>query len=162
MTWGACAMNLQGVLVACLFAFLACGRFVEWTPFGMLSPEALPFSLHKAALSRLAEHPQCDSFSVAFVGVVHNNYRGFRTAVERVNRQNVAFVVVLGDVTNVGLLAEYERFLRYASALRHPWFVVLGNHDALGYGGEIYERVFGEGHGPRACGLCFPHSTHQR
>lgn len=55
----------------------------------------------------------------------------------------IDFVVVPGDLTDQALLGEFEAFAHIMQGLDVPWLALIGNHDHLGNGRIIYERMFG-------------------
>ena len=57
-------------------------------------------------------------------------------------REDVAFVLVLGDITDFGLAAEFEWVCKALSALDVPRFYVIGNHDSISFGKEIFRENF--------------------
>ncbi|WP_240360769.1 metallophosphoesterase family protein [Pyxidicoccus caerfyrddinensis] len=64
-------------------------------------------------------------------------------AVEDLRRRDVDFVVQLGDLTEYGSAQEYAWVAELFDRLPVPSFAVLGNHDVLGTGADIYRRTFG-------------------
>lgn len=58
-------------------------------------------------------------------------------------RNDIAFTLILGDLTDRSLRAEFLWVAKAVIKSRHPVLTVVGNHDGLIYGEEIYEDVFG-------------------
>ena len=56
------------------------------------------------------------------------------------NKTDVAFVVVTGDLTDGAGIEQFKQLLQVLDTCRHPTFVCPGNHDREGEG---YERYFG-------------------
>ncbi len=115
------------------------------------SPNALPTAdaerdLNRKAITRLQAQPRgaADAIRFAVVGDVHYSYDELGDAVDRLNAmEGVDFVVQIGDLTDVGTIQEYRLAKGRFDALRVPYLVVLGNHDMLGRGDEIFDRMFG-------------------
>jgi hypothetical protein len=120
-------------------------------PAGCLeySPHALPTAaserdLHAKALLRLQQTPTPPVLKFALIGDTQLLFDEARDAVAAANRiDGLSFVVQLGDFTHAGLLQEYRQMLEEFERLSVPYFVVIGNHDQLGNGRAIYERMFG-------------------
>lgn len=71
-------------------------------------------------------------------------YDETRDAVEALNaRDDLDFVLHAGDISDFGMRAEFERQRDILQRLRVPYVVLLGNHDCLASGEEVYERIFG-------------------
>lgn len=115
------------------------------------SPNALPTDdserdLNRKAIARLQAQPPgaADAIRFAVVGDVHYSYDELDYAVDRLNAmEGIEFVVQVGDFTDVGTVQEYRLAKDRFDALRVPYLVVLGNHDMLGRGDEIFDRMFG-------------------
>ena len=66
-------------------------------------------------------------------------------AVEALNgRDDLDFVVHAGDMADFGMKAEFERMRDILARLDVPYVAVIGNHDCLATGEELFEEIFGE------------------
>lgn len=85
-----------------------------------------------------------DTICFAFVSDTHGEYSKTKQFVNLINkRQDVNFVIHGGDFTDFGLQKEFEKFYSIFSKLECPYFVLIGNHDMLGKGCDLYEELFG-------------------
>jgi 3',5'-cyclic AMP phosphodiesterase CpdA len=131
-----------GLLLAAL-AVVGCFEF---------SPHALPtdpdeLDLTAKALRALEARPLRLPHRFAVVGDTQFFFDEAERAVEHLRRRDdLDFVVQVGDFTELGLLVEYRLMNDLFRRLPVPYLVVVGNHDLLGNGGEVYRRMFG----PRA------------
>lgn len=110
------------------------------------SPYALPADkgLNRKAVGSLLATPPAEPLRVALLGDTQLAFDEAEDAVRLVNAMDgVSFAIQLGDFTDMGLLREYELMQDVFEGLRVPWLVVLGNHDMLGGGDAIYDRLFG-------------------
>lgn len=116
------------------------------------SPHALPTDpserdVNAKAIARLAAQPAGDParpLRFAVVGDVHHSYDELEDAVARLNAMDgIDFVVQLGDFTHLGTLQEFRLAKDRLDRLRAPYLVTIGNHDMLGNGGAIFDRMFG-------------------
>jgi predicted phosphodiesterase len=74
----------------------------------------------------------------------HQNYAELRQMITVINDEpQLDFTVSLGDFTNSGYNFEYDEFIRAFASIRHPSLTVIGNHDAIGAGPELFKRAFG-------------------
>ena len=88
--------------------------------------------------------PAPEPFKFVALGDTHDNYSALGRAVDAINaRDDVQFVIVAGDLTDLSLLGEFEFTREEFARLEVPYLTVIGNHDALGDGIEIYQRMFG-------------------
>lgn len=83
------------------------------------------------------------AFNVAVISDLHNDLSDIKTAVERINQQKgVAFALVLGDMTNQGLAIEFEWSCNALAKLEVPRFYVIGNHDGISFGKDVFTKSF--------------------
>ena len=84
--------------------------------------------------------------SIVFVAISdpHADYSDLRETVDFINEmEEVSFVVVCGDLTNLGLDKEFEDYYSCIRRLNKPFITIIGNHDYLSNGKLIYNKMFG-------------------
>ncbi len=121
---------------------MACDRLI-FTPFGSESDKY--HDLNAKNLSRIMSMDDGSiPFKVAFIADTHVYYEETRRLIKILNgRNDIDFIMVVGDITNQGLLREYEWSVEIFRESRYPFLVVIGNHDALTFGRDIYRDIFG-------------------
>ncbi|TAE88312.1 MAG: hypothetical protein EAY81_02855 [Bacteroidetes bacterium] len=78
-------------------------------------------------------------------GDSHLQYDYLNKLVNYVNKDHsIDFVIHLGDITDHGLLKEFEWATDELEELNKPFVVVIGNHDVVANGERAYEHMFGQ------------------
>lgn len=84
------------------------------------------------------------TFVVALISDSHYHFKDLEEAIEDINKKDIySFIIVTGDLTENGLLKEYEIFRQIMNRSKIPWLTVIGNHDHLSNGTQIYQQMFG-------------------
>lgn len=119
-----------------------CAACFEYSPHAAeLDPHER--DLHRKARTRV-EGATGAVVRFALVGDTQLEYDDARDAVASLAaRDDLAFVVQLGDFTHYGLASEFRLMNAVFARLPVPYFVVAGIHDLLGNGDAIYRRMFG-------------------
>lgn len=60
------------------------------------------------------------------------------------NRDNIDFVIHGGDISDFGLKKEYEWVRSIMGKLKVPYVALIGNHDVIGNGDQVYRKIYGE------------------
>ncbi|NVK37449.1 MAG: metallophosphoesterase [Gammaproteobacteria bacterium] len=99
-------------------------------------------------IKRLAEYEKQvgprDTYQVALISDPQAYPGTFQDILEHVNTlPEVDFVLLTGDLADTGIKAEYEWVCKVMEKSKQPIFAVIGNHDALAFGEEIWDNVFG-------------------
>ena len=125
-----------------LFLGLLAASCIKTTPF-QNDPSVTGVTAEN--LARLeATGPGAMPFKFVAFGDTHNDYDATRRTIEAINaRDDISFAVVAGDMTDLGLLEEFEWMYDALAELDVPWFTVIGNHDAVSHGPEIYSEMYG-------------------
>jgi 3',5'-cyclic-AMP phosphodiesterase len=124
------------------FFVQACNSF-EYSPNQVYSKSS-PVGLNSKNLELLYANPQDDTITIAFVGDSQRFYDELDLFIDTVNNiAAVDFVLLAGDISDFGLLAEFELINELLAKLEKPYFGVVGNHDVLAYGDQVFERMFG-------------------
>lgn len=81
----------------------------------------------------------------AMISDTQRHYDEMEDAVDELNtRDDIDFVLHGGDLADFGTTDEFEWARDYMSELDVPWVCILGNHDCLGTGLDVFESVFGD------------------
>lgn len=84
-------------------------------------------------------------FKFAFISDTQGWYDDTEDIVKNINSRNdIDFVIHGGDVSDYGLTKEFLWQRDILNKLRVPYVVLIGNHDCLANGEDIFVKVFGE------------------
>lgn len=120
-----------------------CAGCFEYTPHAA-DLEERERDLHRKARERVQAAPAPGLLRFAVVGDIHLSRDEAHDLVADLNtRQDLAFVVELGDFTHFGTASEFRQMNDIFERLAVPYFVVVGIHDLLGNGEAVYRRMFG-------------------
>lgn len=85
-----------------------------------------------------------DEFQVAIVSDPQQYPGNFEEIIKHVNGlEPVDFIIVSGDLTETGIKAEFEWTCKAMEKTDKPIFAIVGNHDAISFGKEIWLETFG-------------------
>ncbi|MDD7304033.1 MAG: metallophosphoesterase [Bacteroidaceae bacterium] len=132
-------------LILCLMPCLlmACGDVFQVHPYDVrFNGETNILEHHIAEIQARCGHK--DTLRVAFVSDTHGWYSDAKDEVASINRrENLDFVIHLGDLTDTGTTKEFVWIRRILDGLRLPYVTLIGNHDFLGTGNQTYGQMFG-------------------
>jgi 3',5'-cyclic-AMP phosphodiesterase len=101
-------------------------------------------ALNAKNLEMLYAQPQDDTITIAFVGDSQRFYDELTLFIDTVNNlPDIDFILLAGDISDFGLLAEFELINEKLAKLNKPYIGVVGNHDVVARGEEVFERMFG-------------------
>lgn len=128
------------LLVLCSFA---CKK-MEYSPHQQFDSDT-PRGVNQQNIQKLQSIPNDDNV-IRFV-LTGDSQRFYDEAVPLVNKINdmkkIDFVLLAGDITDFGLLQEYEWVHRIFGKLYVPYIAVIGNHDMVANGENIYQSFYG-------------------
>lgn len=137
-------MKKWGTVFALLtFLLSGCSMF-EYHPYdGHISGET---GINAKNIKRIEEN--CAGKTTIRFAVVSDTQRWYDETddfVKAINkRDDIDFVIHAGDVADFGVTKEYLWMRDILNGLKMPYVVILGNHDCLANGEEIFTKVFGE------------------
>lgn len=79
------------------------------------------------------------------IKALDNNDTGaerLRSIIEKVNNMDVDFVVIVGDITDMGTGKEYQLSKNILGELKKPYYMVIGNHDIM-KSDDIFKEYYG-------------------
>lgn len=120
----------------------SCEAFEE-TPFSMGSRHL--YLNNKNYQELLNSVPNDSIVRFAFIGDTQRFYDDTEEAVEKINSiPDIDFTIISGDLTDFGLLYEFDQMDRILNKLYKPYFSVIGNHDIVANGVEIFKDYYGD------------------
>lgn len=128
-----------------LSVVLSCDRPFEYSPY-QATTEKKYHNTTDINLQKIKSltTPSSD-FSFAFISDTHYHYSNLRTVIDHINaNESIQFVLFGGDIADQGLLKEFELFYSQLENLKKPYLVVMGNHDYLSNGEDIYKKMYGD------------------
>lgn len=129
---------LLGVLL-----MYACTGF-EFSPYDTYIPQDLRNSNEKN-IQKIKGLALSDNYHFAVISDVHTFYNELDACIKNINaRGDIAFVVITGDITDMGLKDEFLQLYNLLTNLNIPVLAVIGNHDYFNDGGVVYRQLFGE------------------
>jgi 3',5'-cyclic AMP phosphodiesterase CpdA len=128
------------VLLACVP--VAC-ELMKYSPHQGDLPSSAS-QINEQNIARILATRPNDPVQIAFITDTQNAYDESQTFVDTINaRGDIDFVVHGGDITHYGVIQEYEWMHEIFSAIDPPYLAVIGNHDLLANGGDLYDSVYG-------------------
>jgi len=103
-----------------------------------------PTDVNAKEISALPQKPAGSAIRIAVSGDTQRKYKESQIFVDEINRRNdVDFVILNGDISDFGLLLEFEGINKIYSGLKVPYISVIGNHDQVANGFDIFLRMYG-------------------
>jgi len=131
------------LLVLILPILLSCNA-TEFSPNQKFSDNT-PKDVNAKEIGSLPQKASGSPIRIAVSGDTQRMYKESQLFVDHINSRNdVDFVVLNGDVSDFGLLLEFEGIYKIYSGLKVPFITVIGNHDQVANGFDIYLRMFGK------------------
>lgn len=131
------AATLTGLLTACNLPF-------EYSPYDVIVEKKYQDLTRKNLLKIKEIEGNKTAFKFAFISDTHTFYDEFEEQIKELNkRDDIDFVIHGGDITLSSLHKEFTWFNEIIGKLNKPFLTVIGNHDRLSNGREIYEKSFG-------------------
>lgn len=136
-------MNIKLLIIQLLFFIvISCNQIIDYSPY---DANIYHRDVNSENIAKIKENFQrINSLSFIAISDTHTKYSDLAKAVDFINRlDHISFVVVCGDITNLGLYKEFDDYYHIISRLKIPFVTVIGNHDYLSNGKIIYEKMFG-------------------
>lgn len=129
-------------ILFCATLLGSCNMF-EYSPNQAFDRNS-PRDLNRINLERLRKNTPDDTIRFILTGDSQRAYQHSQDLVAKINSiKNVDFVFLAGDISDFGLLNEMEWVNEIFSKLMIPYFGVIGNHDLVANGENIYKNMYG-------------------
>lgn len=136
-------MRVKSIIYVSLLFLSSCSNLFDYQPYdGLISGEQ---NINKTNIARIES--ACSSKDTIRFIMISDTQRWYDETEDFVKvankRTDVDFVIHGGDVTDFGVTKEFLWQRDILNKLNVPYVVVLGNHDCLGDGQEVFEKIFG-------------------
>ncbi|MCA1744479.1 MAG: metallophosphoesterase, partial [Bacteroidales bacterium] len=136
---------IQCFSIAGMIFLGACEHLIEYSPY-KAGVKVSDSDLNLKAIDSIQQNgtDHFAPFSLGIFGDTHTYYDDFEKQVRYFNRKDdIDFVVHMGDLTLSGIYREFMWFRDISSRLNHPLLTIIGNHDYLSNGEFLYQEMFG-------------------
>jgi 3',5'-cyclic-AMP phosphodiesterase len=131
---------IAAVLALC---FMSCKDLFQYSP-NEVRLEEYEKNLNLKNIQKIRALPAKESFRFVLIGDSQRFYEEVDDFVASVNAlDDIAFVVLAGDISDFGLNKEFRWINERLGRLKVPYVAVIGNHDMLGNGREVYNQMYG-------------------
>jgi predicted MPP superfamily phosphohydrolase len=137
--------TITGIGQYLLFVILlAACNMIEYHPYDIESDDK-PTDWNQTNIRLLADKDDnSDTVRFVFMGDTQRYYDETQDFVNAVNKRNdIDFVIHGGDITDFGMSKEYLWIHNIMKTLKVPYVALIGNHDIVGHGNDVYEKVYG-------------------
>ncbi|HOI32641.1 MAG: metallophosphoesterase [Bacteroidales bacterium] len=134
------------LLLILALLMVSCDKLFEFSPYSAYVPNSRKNTTEQNLEKLLAnsDSPDFKPFEFTLISDNHLFYDELQNAIEHINKhQSADFLIHGGDMTDGGLIKEYDIFQDLMEDLETPYFTVIGNHDLLANGRSIYADMFG-------------------
>ena len=123
----------------------SCKKVFEYTPYSAQLANGYDEITTEKNIQKISgAEKQTGSFKIAILADSHYFIDELAEAVNTINSRNdIAFTIVAGDMSDQGLEKEYMQLYDQLKRLKTPLFTVIGNHDYLANAEVIYAKIFG-------------------
>jgi 3',5'-cyclic-AMP phosphodiesterase len=129
--------------IVLLFLTFVLSNCTEYSPNQVFDNNS-PKDINQKNIQKILATPDNDTLTIAFIGDSQRFYDEVELFVDKVNEfKDVDFVIIAGDISDFGLLAEFEWITTRLDKLNVPYIGVIGNHDVIANGEQVFERMFG-------------------
>jgi 3',5'-cyclic-AMP phosphodiesterase len=135
---------LKITLAATFLALQGCDKF-EYSPYEIRLHDN-ERQLNQKNIDRIVAQniPQDATITFALMSDTQGFYEDTDAIVNHLNkRDDVQFVLHNGDITDFGLLKEFRLINEMLGRLKAPLVTVIGNHDAVSNGKQLYKEMYG-------------------
>jgi len=131
----------------CLFllfiSFCGCNAD-EYSPNQKFN-SSTPINVNAREINTLPSKAAGTTIKIAVSGDTQRNYKESEDFVALINsRKDIDFVILNGDISDFGLLLEFNGIYKKYDKLTIPFISVIGNHDLVANGSDVYKRMFGD------------------
>ena len=125
--------------------FMPSCNLIEYHPYDLHNKNQ-PSDLNQTNISLIEKlNDDTDTIRFVFMGDTQRHYDETVDFVRDVNkRDDIDFIIHGGDVTDFGMSKEFSWIYDIMNKLRVPYVTLIGNHDIVGHGKEVFKKIYGD------------------
>lgn len=129
-------------LLLILIAIASCNSS-EYSP-NQKFDRSSPTEVNLREIEKLKKKTPGKTIKIAVSGDTQRSYQQSIDFVNFINQRNdIDFVILNGDISDFGLLLEFNGVFKIYDRLNIPFISIIGNHDLVANGLDVYKRMFG-------------------
>lgn len=133
------------ILLSSILVVLSTCNYIEYHPYEIRLKDDYR-NLTEKNIKMIHSHEVYDDDTIRFVlmGDTHRFYDQTKDFVRHINkRKDIDFVIHDGDVSDFGMKNEFFWLHDLMKKMKFPYVTVIGNHDIIGNGDELYMKMYG-------------------
>ncbi|MGN0003292.1 MAG: metallophosphoesterase family protein [Sphingobacterium composti] len=133
------------ILLCFIILFTSCKRNFQYS---VLEVKPIAKDLNARAIAEIQQRQLSDSLHFLIISDTQVSYDELQDFVSYSNSKyasnEIDFILHAGDITDYGANFEYNLYYDEVKKSKFPIIATIGNHDMLGNGRTIYQKMFGE------------------
>lgn len=136
---------IKNILYPLIAMLMVSCDLIEYHPYDLESKNQ-PSNLNQSNINLLEERENnSDTVRFIFMRDTQRHYDETEDFVNAVNKRgDIDFVIHGGDITDFGMSKEYSWIHNIMKNLRVPYVALIGNHDVVGHGKDVYKKIYGD------------------
>ncbi|WP_238354355.1 metallophosphoesterase family protein [Fulvivirga marina] len=123
---------------------LICSACFEYNPNQIILDDDEK-NLTAKNIAQIQKKPVSNIIRFALMGDTQRFYDETKAFVKSINQyDSIDFVVHAGDISDFGLVKEFQWIHELMSEAKFPYLTVVGNHDLLANGRKVYNEIYGK------------------
>ncbi|SFG88504.1 metallophosphoesterase family protein [Pedobacter insulae] len=136
-------LNIKYVILFIFIFSLGCNS-TEYSPNQKFNRNT-PTNVNAKEIATLPNKAAGSTVKIAVSGDTQRSYKQSQDFVDLINaRDDIDFIILNGDISDFGLLLEFNGIYEIYSKLKKPFISVIGNHDLVANGADVYKHMFGD------------------
>ncbi len=137
------SITFISLTVLFLLSLISCSDQVSYSPYDS-DVDRDHLNMNEVKMISNMALPESDTFRFALLSDIHDNYDDLSDAIKRLNKHtDLNFIACCGDITNSGLVQQFEWYVDIINKSKYPIISVIGNHDYRSNGCRVYKKTFG-------------------
>ncbi len=132
------------IILISILSLIGCDQF-KYSPY-QIDRDSKYKDLNEKNIAKI-QTSNSDTTKIIVLGDSQRFYAHTQDLIDKINDlpdHAVDFVVHTGDLVDFGIQKEYYGIHEILQTIKFPYVAVVGNHDMIGNGTVIFERMYGE------------------